>query len=498
MQIILYKNFSKKINSTKQPDNTVTSVTIDAVMKQPTSLENPIFLINGIDLEVNYCKWADHYYFVDDIVLSNNNIYEIHCRMDVLATWKTEIGTTTQYIERASTNNPVVAAGGLIPDTMYPTLGTVTKNVISMTGAPSWQNGLYVLSFIQQDPQTYYDCGIYRGGIVYAILTAAQMQSVMIDIRTAAISHPDVNVLNLFPSLTYIPFNTNIESAGTTYEYVITGSSNVSIPRNIIPPEITSSGLYTAYMNADAERYAASLPRHPQVTLGDYTDYKPFNQYTLHAGPFGDIDLPQELLSFNATSQTFDFWMAITYDICTGEGILHILPTSDETIANAVLRKEANIGVSIAISELSAVGSGYARQKFNLSKITTVTSGIVKTAARMALSGPAGGVTQAAGTLVTLQSLYYDYIQASLPGVYTNGSNGSFADFIIPCNITQTSRDMVLTRADDKYGRPVNMNLQINTIPGYIKCHTFTAEIPCHISEYEAIEAYAVAGFYYE
>ena len=46
MELILYKNFSKRINSTKQPSGG-TSATVK--LKAGTSVENPIFLIDGID-----------------------------------------------------------------------------------------------------------------------------------------------------------------------------------------------------------------------------------------------------------------------------------------------------------------------------------------------------------------------------------------------------------------------------------------------------------------
>lgn len=81
-EINVYSNFKKKHNSTKVPSGAGKRVYVD--LKEVTSRENPTFLIDGIDLDVNYVKWDDHYYFVNDISLNNRYIYEVSCTQDVL------------------------------------------------------------------------------------------------------------------------------------------------------------------------------------------------------------------------------------------------------------------------------------------------------------------------------------------------------------------------------------------------------------------------------
>lgn len=101
MQLQLYKNFSKKRNSTKIPQSNY--VTVNVLLKQATSLDNPTFLIQGVDLEVNYCHVVNgRYYFIDDIILGNNNVYELHCSTDYLATFRNEIFNSHQYVERSA------------------------------------------------------------------------------------------------------------------------------------------------------------------------------------------------------------------------------------------------------------------------------------------------------------------------------------------------------------------------------------------------------------
>lgn len=84
MTATFWSNFSKRQNSTLQPSTAGTSYTV--YLKDNVSVLSPVFLIDGIDLSVTYCRWNGRYYFVRDIILSNNNIYQVSCEIDALAT----------------------------------------------------------------------------------------------------------------------------------------------------------------------------------------------------------------------------------------------------------------------------------------------------------------------------------------------------------------------------------------------------------------------------
>lgn len=119
MELILYKNFSKRKNSTKQPGTVTRSLTVQT--KQPTNLESPTFVITApVDLDVNYCKFADHYYFVDDIVLSVKGYYEIRCSQDVLATHKSEILAYEGFIARALNRTVGIYDGNVRNNSLMP------------------------------------------------------------------------------------------------------------------------------------------------------------------------------------------------------------------------------------------------------------------------------------------------------------------------------------------------------------------------------------------
>ena len=94
--IAAYSGFSKRKNSTKRPTGAGTS--ISATFKDDVSLSQPIFIVTGDHFDYNYIVYGGRYYFVDDVVSLRNNLCEIHCNIDVLATYKSEIQAANAYV----------------------------------------------------------------------------------------------------------------------------------------------------------------------------------------------------------------------------------------------------------------------------------------------------------------------------------------------------------------------------------------------------------------
>lgn len=90
---------NKRKNSTLQLSP---AARFDIYLKENCSIIDPIFVLS-LDTEV-FPKWAevyfdDRYYFVNDIVQVHDNLFEIHCHVDVLATWKSLILNTPAFVE---------------------------------------------------------------------------------------------------------------------------------------------------------------------------------------------------------------------------------------------------------------------------------------------------------------------------------------------------------------------------------------------------------------
>lgn len=101
LPLSLYE-FNKRKNSTKQPTGTAIAVPyVD--LKESTSLNSPTFLLSGsVPFNANYCKYEGTYYWIDDITIDANNLWNIQCSIDPLATYANEIKSTRAFLEFAS------------------------------------------------------------------------------------------------------------------------------------------------------------------------------------------------------------------------------------------------------------------------------------------------------------------------------------------------------------------------------------------------------------
>lgn len=110
MKISLY-TFSKRNNSTKRPSTG--GLDVDVKLKDGTSIYQPSFTLTGNSiLTYNYLKWDDRYYFIDDIIYTNAlHQIDIICIMDYLATYKSNILSTTAFISYST-----ALADSSIPD----------------------------------------------------------------------------------------------------------------------------------------------------------------------------------------------------------------------------------------------------------------------------------------------------------------------------------------------------------------------------------------------
>lgn len=110
--VTLYQ-FTKRKNSTLQPP-ALQGVDLNCELKQPTSYKNPVLLFHVEDgFEWNYLKWDSWYYFITDVVSVRNDIFEVHCALDVLATYKTEIGATSAFVLYDTSANTEIIDGRL-------------------------------------------------------------------------------------------------------------------------------------------------------------------------------------------------------------------------------------------------------------------------------------------------------------------------------------------------------------------------------------------------
>lgn len=95
MKLTAYRFFNKRKNSTKRPTG---GTERDVVLLDDVSLYSPVFECNYWDYSDNYAKWAGRYYYVVDVVCKRQDLFDVHCEIDPLATWKDDIMGTNAFV----------------------------------------------------------------------------------------------------------------------------------------------------------------------------------------------------------------------------------------------------------------------------------------------------------------------------------------------------------------------------------------------------------------
>lgn len=116
MQLNLFQNNSDKNVVWKQ---ITTKANMTGTLREGCSVMDPIIKVEGISAsDIPYINYAEivefgRYYYITDIVLVGK-LYELHCHIDVLMTYKDQIKTIPAVIARHEASNNVMLADGCI------------------------------------------------------------------------------------------------------------------------------------------------------------------------------------------------------------------------------------------------------------------------------------------------------------------------------------------------------------------------------------------------
>ena len=96
--------FKKQVDSTEQPTGAETE--FDIVLKEMVSVSAPVIEIQIDAFDFNYCYIPafKRYYFVQQVVILNNDRMEFHLTVDVLATYKADILASSLYVTRSASS----------------------------------------------------------------------------------------------------------------------------------------------------------------------------------------------------------------------------------------------------------------------------------------------------------------------------------------------------------------------------------------------------------
>ena len=142
MYLNIWRNFSKRINSTLQP---VDGERLEILLMKNTSLKNPVIQLKSTILDYNYFQLFGRFYYVKDCVALRNGMIELTGEIDPLATYKSSIYSTNAYVERSASSYNDKLEDNLVDVEAQDEVTTTT-----LTSSEVWFNnvGVFVLTVI--------------------------------------------------------------------------------------------------------------------------------------------------------------------------------------------------------------------------------------------------------------------------------------------------------------------------------------------------------------
>lgn len=484
MTVQFISGFAKKENSTKVPVGE-TSMSLFGTLKMPCSIMEPVIQIERLANDASpqmytyaaIMSWG-RFYFVEDWVWLNG-LWEVHLKEDVLASWKTEIGQQREYILRTDSTTDF---NENITDTMYPSttdIDTIVTENASPFSPASINSGTYVV-------------GVISAGTNNSIgaITYYAMNSMLFGLFRTALFSPDalyhMGITDQFGQLAIADMSAEVfKTMYNPYQYVASCMWFPIDPDDIINKEalsaikfgwwsFTASGWELSYPMMTITENAMSLPIHSQYMRGNYLNYAPYTERTLH-GRYGTIPLDPAFFQENDSIQ-----IRYNVDLITGK-CRAIVDRLRNNAMDFVTEKEFLLGVPIQIAQVGIDYIGAAA--------TSVSSGVSFFGSTMLQNYPGMLSSAAAGIASSLD--------ARMPQLETSGANGSFLSSNISTKMVTKFYNIVDEDITHK-GRPLCSDRRINELSGYVLCSEGDTDIACFDNERQAIAKYLTTGFFWE
>ena len=492
-------SFAKKDNSTKQP-TLETAKLVQGILKEPCSIMSPVVRIerlpnDAMPFQYTYAKWveANRYYFIEDWTWVNG-LWEVRMKEDVLATFKTEIGNTTEYVLRTDST---IDFNGEITDTTYPATTDIVSESYSLDNifTTDLTVGCYIVGIISGG-QTQ-----AVGAISYYAMTSGEFGSFKEklfsddNLITMGLAILDPSTGQLTPTITDISLEL-LKTMYNPYQYVVScmwfpfGKSAIPSSTAVTGikigwweyPTLTGNRLYAQTYELGNEQFA--IAAHPPASRGSYLNYAPYTRRTI-IGRFGSV--PVDTTLFKVGDKINISYMI---DLITGQCYCKI-SRMDETPStpaeDLIAERNFLIGVPIQIAQVGVDYLGTAVSALNT--IPQIMGG--------AISGIASGKGAVMGAIAGGASGIYNTLQSAMPQVETGGQNGSF---LAPVNNTHVVEQFYKIVDEDiaHRGRPLCELRQLSTLSGYILCAEGDIDISCYDNERKEIVRYLTEGFFWE
>ena len=482
MTLHLWKNFKKKLNSTKIP--TTQGITIDVSLKRNCSVYQPSFILNKeFDAddwhEYNYCRIFGNYYHINNVISLNGGLVQIDCSIDAPASVRDDIFDSSQFVnftnKDSAINEDIINNKTVMTNKFEVYTSEIT--VKEETGTPLFdktnKKGCYIVG-VQNNVLAKQE------GVTYYLMPEASLEDLMILFNNynwvqSIFSNID-DAMNFITGCWWTPIDLNNLSLWSSP--IITPASELVIGSEIVANSLQSGALYT--LNTDVFKSKIETVTIPRT----YTDFKktsPYSDYKMFIPMNGYQDISADLL-YNEDAIN----VQNIIDLPTGKSILLIMDSNN----NILQTFDYNLYVSISLSQIvkdydNIVKSGLA-----------VAGGAV---GLMAMSNPVGAVLGTAGIVAG----FVNGMKASHHPQVSNvlGEGGlSYRELSFDNILCVYEYEISDTQSNyNVIGAPV---MRVDTLSGYegyyVQCENAHIDLELNASVKQSVESYLNSGIWLE
>lgn len=472
MKIHYWTGFSKRKNSTKQATS---GTEVDVKLKDDCSIINPVFESSVMPDNVNYIYVADwgRYYFVTNVVYISNTVKTFSCEVDVLASFKTAIGSSVEHITYASTGWNTDITDGRIALKGTKTIYHDSKSL------GFYSSGCYIIGVVNNQSSGK------RGALSYYRISGSELARLIEwmmkkDFFDNVHEYFAGSPMDLIQSCIWVPVD-GTGFVGTLELNLYLGDSVVG-DYSVTPPDDKNIAVYPITTSVKELGSIVSL------SLGskwqDFRDNQPYSSASLYLPGVGltDLNINDFYESNNVNVQTI-------FDITTGDCTYRIFDDTNELMKTISF----NTAASVSMSQVNINASGA------IAGIGGAVGGVVGLGVSVAAMNPLGIAGSAMGVLAGASSAIMAANQRSTSIKGTNNGRSGFYDAMASLVvIRQDTEDCDDASYIAKWGRPVGITHAISNHSGYVQCENASVNIAGSSLEKDRVNQYLNTGFYYE
>ena len=473
MDLYLY-SFSKKERSTKRPTG---GQLFQGNLREPSGILSPTLALqfnpDFAPTSFNYCYIPDfgRYYWIDEWTFIHGCLWHARTHVDVLASWKDQIGAKNFYILRSS-----AAYNGRVIDSKYPIISRPYSYIDDMGTVYETDGGTdyAVPNFFNTTLGAgYYYIGVIGNngtGVKWYVMDAYGFNKLAGDLMSyvpaditdfsAGVAKQLSDPIQYIVSSYWLPYLIHgavLDQAGVDIYF---GSYSIRAVHCVTFDPIGNMHKFHADF---------SIRKHPQAaSRGVFLNQQPYTRYTVDFQPFGVFELDGTLM-IDDTTVTCEWYV----DYSTGKADM-IVKATNSFIAHSSAMLAVPVRLSQATLDLTGMGADTAL-------------GLLGVSAQNSFWKPIIGNAVSEINSVALQ-----------PKIASSGASGSFIPFKSISPKLYTDFYLVADEDNAENGRPLCQVSTPASLGGYIQTLEGDIDIPATSSELSAISGYMTGGFFYE